>query len=161
MAELEQLFSGGGLDLHELLVESGRQKVLGTSIDCSRQAHLLTSKRFHRLCKSISALLRSQRTTGIVLEVIIGHCTCCALIDRRLLSILSAVYRFIRSCYATPTPIWPSVRYELKTFRDLMIFLATPWRLPLCSMVTSTDSSLFGFGAIRSTWPIEVVNKFG
>ena len=39
--------------------------------------------------------------------------------------------------------------------------LASPWRLPWCNMVTSTDSSLFGFGATRATWPIEVVKKFG
>ena len=42
-----------------------------------------------------------------------------------------------------------------------MICLASPWRLPWCSMVTSTDSSLFGFGATRAAWPIEVVKKFG
>ena len=74
---------------------------------------------------------------------------------------MSAVYSLIRSCYATPTPIWPSVKYELQTFRNLMIFIASPWRLPRCSMVTFTDSSLFGFGATRATWPIEVVKKFG
>ena len=42
-----------------------------------------------------------------------------------------------------------------------MICLASPWRLPWCSMVTSTDSSLSGFGATRATWPIEVVGKSG
>ena len=73
----------------------------------------------------------------------------------------SAVYRVIRSCYATPTPIWPSVKYELQTFRDLMIVLASPWRLPWCNMVTPTDFSLSGFGATRATWPIEVVKRFG
>ena len=42
-----------------------------------------------------------------------------------------------------------------------MIFLSSPWRLPWCNMVTSPDSSLFGFGATRATWPIEVVKRFG
>ena len=46
MAELEQLFSGGGLALHEVSVGSGSQEVLGNSIDCSQQATLLTSKLF-------------------------------------------------------------------------------------------------------------------
>ena len=73
MTDLEQLFSGGGLALHEVSVKSGRREVLGDSIDCSRQAALLTSKRFHRLYTSISALLRRKRTTRIVLDVIIGH----------------------------------------------------------------------------------------
>ena len=135
--------------------------MLGTNLDFSRQATLLTSKRFHHLYESISALLRRKRTTGIVLEVIIGHCTFCALLDRKLLYIRSAVYSFIRRCYATTTPTWPSVRYELQTFRDLMFFFASPWRLPWCTMVTSTDSSLFGFGATRATWPTEVVKKCG
>ena len=71
MTELEQLFSGGGLALHEVSVGTGKQEVLGTNLDCSRQATLLTSRRFHRLYKSISALLRRKRTTGIVSEVII------------------------------------------------------------------------------------------
>ena len=161
MAELEQLFSRGGLALHEVSVGSGRQEVLGNSMNCSRQATWLTSKRLHRLYKSTSALVRRKRTTGIVLEVVTGHRMFCALIDRRLLSICSAVYMFIRSCYATLTPIWPSVKYELQTFRDLMIFLVSPWRLPWCSMVTSIDSCLFGFGVTRANWPIEVVEKFG
>ena len=42
-----------------------------------------------------------------------------------------------------------------------MICLASPWRIPWCSMVTSTDPSLFGFGATRATLPIEVVKEFG
>ena len=46
MTELEKLFSGGGPILHEVSVLMGRQEVLGNSIDCSRQATLLTSKRF-------------------------------------------------------------------------------------------------------------------
>ena len=75
MAELEQLFSGGGLALHEVLSGSGGQEVLGSIIDGSRQATVLTSKSLHRLYKSISTLLRRKRTTGIVLEVVIGHRT--------------------------------------------------------------------------------------
>ena len=38
MAELEQFFSGGSLALHEVSVGTGRQEVLGSSIDCLRQA---------------------------------------------------------------------------------------------------------------------------
>ena len=56
MAELEQLFSGGGLALHEVSAGTERQEVCGNSRDCSRQAILLTSKRLHRLYKSISAV---------------------------------------------------------------------------------------------------------
>ena len=92
MAELEQFFSGAGLALQEVSLGTRRQEVWGNSIDCSRQATLLKSKPFHRLYRSISALSRRKRTTGIVLEVIIGNCAFCALIDRRLLSICSAVY---------------------------------------------------------------------
>ena len=56
MAEFEQFFSGGGRALQEVSVGTGKQQVLGTNLDCSRQATLLTSKRFHRPYKSISAL---------------------------------------------------------------------------------------------------------
>ena len=34
MTELEQLFSGGGLALHQVSVGTGKQQVLGTSLDC-------------------------------------------------------------------------------------------------------------------------------
>ena len=73
----------------------------------------------------------------------------------------SAIYRFVRICYTTPTPIWKSVRYELECFQHLMIFLISPWRLPWCSMVTATDSSLTGFGATRANLPLEVVQDLG
>ena len=61
-----------------------------------------TSKCFHRLYKSISALLRRKRTIGIVLEVIIGYCTCCALIDRKRMSIAVCCLQFdqIMLCHA-------------------------------------------------------------
>ena len=52
----------------------------------ARHATMLTPKRFHRLYQGIRALLRRKRATGMALEIIIGHCTFCSLIDRRLLS---------------------------------------------------------------------------
>ena len=161
MEDLECLFSGGGLSLHEKSVGTDRQESLGTSLDCRRQVTALTVKRFWRLYKSISAILRRKKISGMCLEIVLGHCTFCALVDRRLLSLFHAVYRFVQANYTRAAPIWVSVRFELQCFRDLMIYLMCPWRLPWSPVVTATDSSLSGFGATRATLPPSVVSQHG
>ena len=87
MGDIDSLFPERGLLLHEASCGSGRRESLGTILDCARHATMLSPKRFHRLYQGIRALLRRKGATGMALEIIIGHCTFCSLIDRRLLSL--------------------------------------------------------------------------
>ena len=61
MGDLEDLFSKRGLNLHETSCGTGPRESLGTILECSRAATLLTPKRFHRLHNAIGALLRRKR----------------------------------------------------------------------------------------------------
>jgi hypothetical protein len=82
--------------------------------------------------------------------------------DRSTFAIIfSATYKFIRECYQVNTRIWKSVRQELDMFKNLMIFLVSPWRMPWCSMVTATDSNLIGYGVTRAPGPVDEVRKHG
>ena len=83
MGDLDSLFPERGLLLHEASCGSGRRESLGTILECSRHATMLTPERFHRLYQGLRALLRRTRATGMALEIIIGHCTFCSLINRR------------------------------------------------------------------------------
>jgi hypothetical protein len=87
MCDLQILYPARGLRLHEASCASDRRECLGTVLDCSRHLTALTAKRFFRLHSALRALLRRRRASGKAIEIIIGHCTFCALIDRRLLSI--------------------------------------------------------------------------
>ena len=44
------------------------------------------AKRFFRLHEATYGVLRRRRMSGVVLEIIVGHATCWALIDRRVIA---------------------------------------------------------------------------
>eukprot|EP00439_Symbiodinium_sp_Y106_P036841 s1194_g4.t1 len=72
--------------------------------------------------------------------------------NRPVLSVFNAVYRYISAHYFKPAVLWESVREELTVFRGLMIFLHADWGRPWNTYVTATDSSLEGYGVVSSQW---------
>ena len=97
MTDLECVFTNGGLSLHERSVGTGKQEKLGTVVDCHRHTTALTGKRFWRLYKALGDQLRRNNLTGQELEIVLGHCTFRASVDRRVLSYFHTVYRFVQS----------------------------------------------------------------
>ena len=102
-----------------------------------------------------------RKVTGWALEVILGHCTFVGLCNRSLLTVFHTVYGFVRENYLLAMPLWYECRQELSTFRDLMIFLESPWWQQWSPRVLQSDSSLDGYATSVATWPIGMVQEAG
>ena len=147
--------------MHERGVGTGEQETFGTALDCHRHTTSLTGKRFWRLYKALGALLRRKSLTGQALEIVLGHCTCCALVDRRVLSCFHTAYCFVQSNYSSAAFMWPTVRHELECFSQFDAFLISPWRLPWSTVLHAAERSLIGFGATRANLPLSVIEEHG
>ena len=68
VGDLGSLFPERGLLLHDASCGSGRRESLGTILECSRHATMLTPKRFHRFYQGLRALLRKNEPQGWLLK---------------------------------------------------------------------------------------------
>ncbi|CAK0810807.1 unnamed protein product, partial [Prorocentrum cordatum] len=89
---------------------------------------------------------------GRVWEVLLGHLTFCALINRSMMSVFRSIYAFIGKYYATPMPLWDTARQEMLAAASLLFLMDASWSLPWAPNVVATDASEEGFGATISTW---------
>ena len=136
-------------------------KALGCDLRGELQASRVTPERYHRVHQAIQGILNRKKVSGRILEVVVGHATFVALTCWNLLSIFNTVYRFIKSNYNSPCPLWRTVREELFAFRSLMIYLHADWTRPWNNYVAASDSSLGGFGVVSSIWQLEDVSEVG
>ncbi|CAE7489577.1 unnamed protein product, partial [Symbiodinium natans] len=161
LREVEDVFGSHKLILHPGLVSSGATKALGCALRGDLLASRVTSDRYHKLRQAIQGVLERKRVSGRILEVLVGHATFVALMNRHVLSVFNTVYRYINAHYHKPAPLWTTVREELSVFRGLMIFLHADWARPWNTYVTATDSSLEGFGVVSSHWQQHEVASAG
>ena len=161
LREVEDVFGSHKLILHPGLVSSGTTKALGCALRGDLLASRVTSDRYHKLRQAIQGVLERKRVSGRILEVLVGHATFVALMNRHVLSVFNTVYRYINAHYHKPAPLWTTVREELSVFRGLMIFLHADWARPWNTYVTATDSSLEGFGVVSSHWQQHEVASAG
>ena len=161
MAMWEAKFGELGLELHASEVSTGEVEALGCVVDCSKRRSRITLTRLWKIRQALSGLLRRGRCTGRALEVIIGHLTFVGLMNRHSLSTMHTVYRFIQANYSTVAKLWDSVVSELRCFKGLLILLCQDWDRPWNPVVSSSDSSLSGYGVCHATWPVNIVSKVG
>ena len=161
LAEIEDAFNSRGLLVHPGEIQHAQVKALGVCLNGTTLCTRLTPERFHRVRQGIRGLLLRRRVSGRTVEIILGHATFCALANRRLLSIFNAAYKFVRSSYSSPTPLWSSVRDEFRAFAALMPFLQSDWHRPWNQLVTCTDASEEGYGVCASWWPRSTVASVG
>ena len=91
----------------------------------------------------------------------VGHCTFAGLVNRALLSIFDAVYKYIRTHYDSCGQLWSTARDELRTFQSLMFCLCSEWRAPWNPFVLSSDASEYGWGLSGSLWTRDEVAAVG
>ena len=159
--ELSPYFDDQGLILHPGEIQEQDIRALGSHMRGDLKAVRVTPERYWRLRKSLEALLRRKKISGRILEIVLGHITFCCLCNRQLLCIFSSIYKYIRKHYFAPVVLWPSVRKELEVFRGLMIFLQNDWWKPWNPLVSSSDSSLEGYGVSTAFWPLVDVRTCG
>ena len=161
LEELHDKFNGLGLHLHKSEVGSDRVEALGCVIDGRRLRSSITPQRLWKLRQAITGLLRHRRVSGRAVEVLVGHLTFCGLMARPALSIFSACYAFIQASYDKASPLWVTVRRELLAFRGVLLLLNQDWWRPWNRLVSSSDSSLSGYGVCQAWWPLKEVQKAG
>ena len=159
--ELQGIFDGMGLDLRKSEVGACNVEALGCVLDGHNRESRLNPTRLWRLRQGIRALLQRGKCTGRALEVMIGHCTFCALMFRPSLSIFNTVYSCIQASYYCVSPIWRTVREKLQCFRGILLLLCQDWSRPWNPLVTSSDSSLSGYGVCQAWWPRSKVAESG
>ena len=115
-------FEAAGLEMHPSDITGGEAEVLGVVLDARRQHTRTGIRRFWKVRGAILHLLWRGRASGRMVEVIVGHATFAALVRRPTLSIFFATYRFIRANYDAMTPLWDSVKAELRAFMNCMVF---------------------------------------
>ena len=161
MQGLQQHFNSLGLELHASEVSCGAIESLGCILDGSNLKSAVNPKRLWKVHQALTGLLGRGRCSGQALEKVVGHCTFCSLMNRRTLVCFSACYAFIHARYNEVATLWPSVRKELEAFRGCLFLLSQDWWRQWNRNVTSSDSSLGGFGCCHAWWPKTVVAKVG
>ena len=161
MSELQDAFNGQGLELHGSEVTKDYVEALGCVLEGKEMRSRCNPRRLWRIHHGIRGLLRRGKCSGKVLEIIIGHCTFLGLICRPILSIFHAVYPFMRKHYTEVACLWKTVREELQAFMGVSFLLVQDWWRPWNRMVTSSDSSLVGYGVCKSWWPRQLVAEVG
>ncbi|CAK0878486.1 unnamed protein product, partial [Prorocentrum cordatum] len=106
-------------------------------------------------------LLGFTRITGRQLERLVGHVVALLLLRREALSLLSAVYVFIRSTYDRAHPLWPSCRRELRWVLALLPTVFADMKRPWHSEVGAFDASPWGAGVCAARWPLSAVQAAG
>ena len=154
-------FRAKGFELHE--EEFGRTKAepLGCLIDGER--HLCGPKpvRAWRLRQTFMWLSRGPVVTGRQVEKIIGHYIADGMHRRESLSVLRALYDFIRACYWVPTRLWESCRTEAYIAGSILPLCYNDFSKGWTEKVTAVDSSLWGWGACTTTLPATTVASLG
>ena len=97
MEQLQEKFNEVGLQLHASEVSLGSVEALGCLLEGGLFRSRLQPKRLWKVHQAIAGLLRRGRCSGQTMEKIMGHCTFCALMNRRSLACFHAVYAFIQS----------------------------------------------------------------
>lgn len=161
LAELLENFTQKNLLLHPGEIQHDRIKALGVELDGKRLVARLSCDRLHRVRQGLRYVLHRKKCSGRVLEILVGHCTYCGLMNRCVLSVFHNCYKFIRSNYYVPTPLWSSVASELRAFCGLMPLLRSEWSRPWNEVVTVSDASEEGFGVCADRLDRQAVASIG
>ena len=134
-------------------LHGGAVDTLGVTVDGGTALTTIVVDRMWKIRQGIRGILQRGRCSGVVLEVILGHCTFAALVNRLMLSIFDDCYKFMKANYFTTTKLWPFVIEELAAFGDGIFLLEQSWTRQWNQLVGCGDASLTGYGICHSWWP--------
>lgn len=149
------------LATHDITNASTLAESLGVRIDGLGGKVQPTAQRDWRLDRALQFLSRRPYITGEQLQVVVGHITCRALLNRSLMSVLRYSYSFIEQCYKTRQRLWASVAKELELFRVLMPLGNSFFRAEWDSNLLCTDACLSGYAVMTASFPWEEVATLG
>ena len=150
-----------GLATHDVASSSTLAESLGVRINGMSGQVQPTPHRDWRLDRALTRLAERLFVSGEELQVVVGHMTCRALLNRSLMCILRHSYIFIEKCYKSRQRLWKSVAYELELFRVLMPVALGDFRSRWDSEMLCTDACLSGYAVMSSSHDAEVTRRVG
>lgn len=121
---------------------------LGLVMHGTRHELGLSVSKLAKLCNDTLTLLQADKCTGTVMSQLVGKWTWAALVNRPLLSVFSAVYRFIESAGYRVFTIWASVKRELLMMVDLAPLMFATLTDNWFDRLVATDASETGQGVV-------------
>ncbi|CAE7664021.1 unnamed protein product, partial [Symbiodinium necroappetens] len=161
LSQIKGIFEARGLSLHPGEVQSDTIDALGCRLSGTRRNATLKPTRFWRLRQGLRYLLGMKYVSGRVVEVVLGHCTYCSLLNRSLMAVFCDSYKFVRSCYDSRVPLWISVRQELQAFLGLLPLCTADWAREWNDLVSASDASLSGYGVCTRKLSRDIVGGIG
>jgi hypothetical protein len=123
---------------------------LGLQVDGIALTIGLSPAKLSHLVSLTRSLLAFGHCTGAYLAHVIGKWTWALMVCRPALSVLSAVYTFIRKSWFSDYILWPSVRRELATLADLAPLLQCSLQDVWFSSAVAVDASTTGLGVVAT-----------
>ena len=161
LSQIKGIFEARGLSLHPGEVQSDTIDALGCRLSGTRRNATLKPTRFWRLRQGLRYLLGMKYVSGRVVEVVLGHCTYCSLLNRSLMAVFCDSYKFVRRCYDSRVPLWTSVRQELQAFLGLLPLCTADWAREWNDLVSASDASLSGYGVCTRKLSRDIVGGIG
>ena len=162
LEETVEILNLQGLLCHETSRASEVSESLGIEFNSKLICFRPTSKRYWKLRRTLEWCLGRENLTGRALEVILGHCTYFALLERSVLSVFASCYKYVKSNYWRSAPIWASVRAELLAFYGLMPMVVCDFSRGWSTSTVMYDSCPEGYGAVvaeRSLVDVEALGR--
>ena len=150
-----------GLATHDLVEATTLAESLGVRIDGLGGRVTPTATRDWRLDRALEALLWGASISGKELQIVVGHLTVRALLNRNLMGIMRHVYVFIERNYSKRRKLWSSVLDELWLFRNLMPLGVNYTHIPWEEHIFCTDACLSGYAVMETNGPIEEATLVG
>lgn len=132
-------------------------RCLGFEVCGSARTVRVDPIKLEKLVNKTRALLEGRFATGEDIEELMGYWSWFCLVNRPLLSVFCATYRFARVARGKNFVIWRSVRKELEIICGLAPCFVARLDLPGLDNVWATDASSGGFGVVKCSAPADVV----
>lgn len=145
--------------MHEISGVAECTVALGAEVCCRPVRVRRDPKRAGVVRRAFQWLASGPVVTGRQIEALLGHYISVTLFRRAGLSVLRALYPFIRDRYWVSCRLWDSCRCERWIISALIPLLSTRVDLPFCREVVASDASPSGIGVCESTWADEDVQR--
>ena len=139
------------MQCHEVQEAGQVRETLGIEFNGELKCFRPSGKRHWKIRLALEAFLEAPKVTGKALEVLLGHCTYLAMLQRPLLSCFASVYKFVRRYRHSWAPLWPTAREELESFLYLMPLIRSDRSRGWLEEVLTHDSCPEGAGACVAT----------
>ncbi|CAK0838494.1 unnamed protein product [Prorocentrum cordatum] len=110
---IKNVLNSNKMQCHEVQEAGQVRDALGIEFNGALKCFRSAGKRYWKIRWTLEAFLKAPKVTGKALEVLLGHCTYLAMLQRPLLSCFALVYKFARRCRHSWAPLWPTAREEL------------------------------------------------